>query len=81
MLVFCHHDELCFYLDLPFLPPSGGYEPAKKYPYTLDTFQRRAIECLEKRESGLVSAHTSAGKTTVAEYAIAMAMRDNQRII
>ncbi|KAF4748720.1 ATP-dependent RNA helicase mtr4, partial [Perkinsus olseni] len=29
----------------------------------------------------LVSAHTSAGKTTVAEYAIAMSMRDNQRVI
>ncbi|CAD7961221.1 unnamed protein product [Amoebophrya sp. A120] len=57
------------------------FKPAKQYPYTLDTFQRRAIDCLEKRETVLVSAHTSAGKTTVAEYAIAMACRDNQRII
>lgn len=29
----------------------------------------------------LVSAHTSAGKTAVAEYAIAMAYRDKQRVI
>lgn len=29
----------------------------------------------------LVSAHTSAGKTAVAEYAIAMAFRDKQRVI
>jgi len=29
----------------------------------------------------LVSAHTSAGKTAVAEYAIAMALRDKQRVI
>jgi hypothetical protein len=29
----------------------------------------------------LVSAHTSAGKTAVAEYAIAMALRDKQRVV
>ena len=29
----------------------------------------------------MVAAHTSAGKTVVAEYAIAMALRDNQRVI
>jgi ATP-dependent RNA helicase DOB1 len=29
----------------------------------------------------LVSAHTSAGKTVVAQYAIAMALRDHQRVI
>ena len=32
-------------------------------------------------ESVLVSAHTSAGKTVVAEYAIAMALRDSQRVV
>lgn len=35
----------------------------------------------ERRESVLVAAHTSAGKTVVAEYAIAMAFRDKQRVI
>ena len=29
----------------------------------------------------MVAAHTSAGKTAVAEYAIAMAYRDKQRVI
>jgi ATP-dependent RNA helicase DOB1 len=29
----------------------------------------------------MVAAHTSAGKTAVAEYAIAMAYRDRQRVI
>jgi len=29
----------------------------------------------------LVAAHTSAGKTAVAEYAIAMALRDKQRVV
>jgi len=55
--------------------------PAKTFPYTLDTFQSAAIGCLEKKESVLVAAHTSAGKTTVAEYAIAICLRDKQRII
>lgn len=59
-------------------PPST---PAKTYPFVLDPFQRRAIECLERDESVLVSAHTSAGKTVVAEYAIAMALRDKQRVV
>jgi hypothetical protein len=29
----------------------------------------------------LVSAHTSAGKTAVAEYAIALAFKNNQRVV
>eukprot|EP00743_Colponemidia_sp_Colp-15_P003213 GILK01003472.1.p1 GENE.GILK01003472.1~~GILK01003472.1.p1 ORF type:complete len:1034 (+),score=223.64 GILK01003472.1:50-3151(+) len=59
-------------------PPAKA---AKEYSFTLDPFQRRAVECLEKNESVLVSAHTSAGKTAVAEYAIAKSLRDNQRVI
>lgn len=54
---------------------------AKQYPFTLDPFQETSIACLERKESVLVSAHTSAGKTVVAEYAIAMAFRSNQRVI
>eukprot|EP01088_Endostelium_zonatum_P021816 TRINITY_DN886_c1_g2_i1.p1 TRINITY_DN886_c1_g2~~TRINITY_DN886_c1_g2_i1.p1 ORF type:complete len:1081 (-),score=299.92 TRINITY_DN886_c1_g2_i1:45-3287(-) len=55
--------------------------PAKAYPFTLDPFQRMSIACLERNESVLVSAHTSAGKTVVAEYAIAMSLRDKQRVV
>eukprot|EP00931_Biecheleriopsis_adriatica_P061271 TRINITY_DN36836_c0_g1_i1.p1 TRINITY_DN36836_c0_g1~~TRINITY_DN36836_c0_g1_i1.p1 ORF type:complete len:1062 (-),score=260.86 TRINITY_DN36836_c0_g1_i1:47-3232(-) len=55
--------------------------PAKAYPFKLDTFQQEAVSCLERRESVMVAAHTSAGKTVVAEYAISMALRDKQRII
>ena len=55
--------------------------PAYKYSFKLDEFQEKAILCLENRESVLVSAHTSAGKTVVAQYAIAMAKRDHQRVI
>merc|ERR1712072_581225 len=59
----------------------GQKPPAKTYPFILDTFQQEAIGYLEKGESVLVAAHTSAGKTVVAEYAIALALRDKQRVI
>lgn len=55
--------------------------PAKEYPFQLDGFQREAINYLERNESVLVAAHTSAGKTVVAEYAIAMALRDKKRVV
>ena len=44
----------------------------------MDAFQATATAVLERNESVLVAAHTSAGKTVVAEYAIAMAFRDKQ---
>ena len=56
-------------------------KPATTYPFKLDPFQERAILCLENHQSVLVAAHTSAGKTVVAQYAIAMALRDKQRVI
>ena len=39
------------------------------------------MRCRKERESVLVSAHTSAGKTAVAEYAIALAFKGNQRVV
>lgn len=56
-------------------------EMIKQYPFVLDPFQRTAIACVERRESVLVSAHTSAGKTVVAEYAIAKALKNNQLVV
>ena len=44
-------------------------------------FQDTAISCIDRGESVLVSAHTSAGKTVVAEYAIAQSLRNKQRVI
>ena len=55
--------------------------PATNYPFKLDKFQEKSILCLENHQSVLVSAHTSAGKTVVAQYAIAMSLRDKQRVI
>lgn len=66
----------------PSSPPNRTHaEPAKTFPFTLDPFQSQAITCLENGESVMVSAHTSAGKTVVALYAIAMSLRNGQRVI
>lgn len=54
---------------------------AKEFPFTLDPFQSEAIKCLDNGESVMVSAHTSAGKTVVASYAIAMSLQNKQRVI
>ena len=61
--------------------PSSSSAPAKTYPFTLDPFQSTAISYIDKNESVLVAAHTSAGKTVVAEYAIAQSLRQGQRVI
>lgn len=60
------------------VPPE---DPAKKYPFTLDPFQQVAVHSIQREESVLVSAHTSAGKTVIAEYAIAQSLKNNQRVI
>ena len=58
-----------------------GIEPVRTYKFELDPFQKAAVACIERDESVLVSAHTSAGKTVCAEYAIATGLRDKQRVI
>lgn len=73
------------------LPPDYDYvpisehrppeKPARTWPFTLDPFQQVSITSIERGESVLVSAHTSAGKTVVAEYAIAQSLKNNQRVI
>ena len=48
---------------------------AREWPFELDTFQKEAVYHLENGDSVFVAAHTSAGKTVVAEYAIALAAK------
>lgn len=50
-----------------YIPLHPIEKPVKTWPFKLDTFQERAITCVENYQSVLVSAHTSAGKTVVAE--------------
>lgn len=55
--------------------------PARTWPFELDTFQKEAVYHLEQGDSVFVAAHTSAGKTVVAEYAIAMSKRNMTKTI
>lgn len=69
------------YVPLKVMSSTPGYKAAKSYEFTLDPFQREAILCVENNQSVLVSAHTSAGKTVVAEYAIAQSLKAKQRVV
>lgn len=55
--------------------------PARTWPFELDVFQQEAVYHLEQGDSVFVAAHTSAGKTVVAEYAIAMAHNNMTKAI
>ncbi|XP_017881620.1 exosome RNA helicase MTR4 [Ceratina calcarata] len=77
----CTH-EVAVPPDYQYMPLENKQgKPAKEYKFVLDPFQKEAILCIENNQSVLVSAHTSAGKTVVAEYAIACSLRDKQRVI
>ncbi|CAE5962631.1 unnamed protein product [Arabidopsis arenosa] len=80
-LVGCVHDVSFPENYVPLAPSVHNKPPAKDFPFTLDSFQSEAIKCLDNGESVMVSAHTSAGKTVVASYAIAMSLKENQRVI
>ena len=54
---------------------------AREWPFELDTFQKEAVYHLENNDSVFVAAHTSAGKTVVAEYAIALAAKHMTKAI
>ncbi|KAF7277949.1 hypothetical protein GWI33_009065 [Rhynchophorus ferrugineus] len=77
----CTHEVAC--------PPGQAYtslqpregNPAKVYPFKLDPFQNESILCVDNNQSVLVSAHTSAGKTVIAEYAVAKSLNNKQRVI
>lgn len=56
-------------------------EMARTWPFELDTFQKEAVYHLENGDSVFVAAHTSAGKTVVAEYAIALATKHMTKAI
>lgn len=54
---------------------------ALSFPFELDGFQKQAVARLERDESIFVAAHTSAGKTVCAEYAIALSQQRCTRCI
>jgi superfamily II RNA helicase len=51
------------------------------FPYEPDHFQKHAFAAIEAGHNVLVTAHTGSGKTSVADYAVARAVRDGSRVI
>lgn len=64
----CTH-EIAIPFNFEYIPLNRDAikKPAKVYEFELDPFQKESIVCIENNQSVLVSAHTSAGKTVVAE--------------
>lgn len=56
-------------------------KPAYEFNFKCDNFQVRSMYRLEKNQMVFVSAPTSAGKTVVAQYAIALARQHKMRAI
>ncbi|GCB72592.1 hypothetical protein scyTo_0002073 [Scyliorhinus torazame] len=64
------------------LPRTNSLEDlVLQWPFEPDVFQKQAILRLETHDSVFVAAHTSAGKTVVAEYAIALSQKHMTRTI
>ena len=51
------------------------------FKYPLDDFQKEGIRCINNNENILVTAHTGAGKTTLALHAISRCYHYNQSVI
>ena len=65
-------------------PATQSFRPSLRswtFKHRLDPVQTAAIACVEQRESVLLSAPTSAGKTAIAIYAVAMALHEKKRAI
>lgn len=56
-------------------------QPARTWPFELDSFQKEAVYRLEQGDSVFIAAHTSAGKTVVAEYAMSLAAQHMTKCI
>ena len=54
---------------------------AMSFPFELDDFQKRALLRLENKESVFITAHTSAGKTVIADYAISLCQQHKTRAV
>jgi superfamily II RNA helicase len=58
------------------------YKPYfEKYPYSLSSFQKYAIEAIVEGQHILVTAHTGSGKTLPAEFAIEYFTQKKQKVI
>jgi len=52
-----------------------------KFPYHLDDFQMNGCYGIETNKNVLITAHTSSGKTAIAQYSIALAVHLKKKVI
>ena len=52
-----------------------------KFPYRLDDFQINGCWGIQNNKNILITAHTAAGKTTLAEYAIALSLHLGKKVL
>ncbi len=52
-----------------------------KFPYECDHFQKHSFKCIDEVSNVLITAHTGSGKTVVAMYAIAHAIKNNKKVV
>ena len=56
-------------------------EPSLRFKYEPDHFQNHSFRAIESGHHVLVTAHTGSGKTSVAEYSVAYALKNSKRVI
>ena len=57
------------------------FELVHKFPYRLDDFQMNGCWGIQNNKNILITAHTAAGKTTLAEYAIALSLHLGKKVL
>ncbi|GMR35158.1 hypothetical protein PMAYCL1PPCAC_05353, partial [Pristionchus mayeri] len=62
-------------------PVPSNAVPTHNFDLELDPFQNADVQVIENEQLLFVSAHTSAGKIAIAQYAIAEALRNSKRVI
>ena len=63
--------------DTPFSDENNNFN----YPFSLDHFQKHALNSINKKNNTLITAHTGSGKTLPAEYAIQKTVFEGKRVI
>jgi len=57
------------------------FELIHQFPYRLDDFQMNGCWAIQNEKNVLITAHTAAGKTTIAEYAIALSQVLGKKVL
>jgi len=68
-------------MSKPLFTPQFENKLKTLFPYEIDDFQRSSISSIEENHNVLVTAHTGAGKSTIAEYTIFKYLEEGKKVI